>query len=171
MKKTILLAATFALWTAAVFAQGQKDSLPAYQKYPTLPAFNIRLMDSITVFNTYNIPKGRPVMLILFSPDCSHCQAFFRKFLPAMDSFRNIDIYLVTPYSKMSALRNFYDENHLGDYKNIKLAGRDYEYFCSGFYGVRSVPDLMLYDKHKKLVKLFDHPGNIKEIYGYTSPL
>jgi thioredoxin-related protein len=171
MKKIVLLAAFCSMWISASFAQVSAENSKPYQKNPTLPAFNIRLMDSITIFNTYNIPKGRATMLILFSPDCSHCQAFFKKFLPSMDSFKNIDFYLVTLYSKMSALKKFYDYSHLEQYKNVKLAGRDYEYFCSTFYGVRNVPDLMLYDKHKKLVKLFDRPDKVDDIYEVTRGL
>src|ERR1700733_8800364 len=45
-----------------------KDSLAPYQKYPTLPAFNILMMDSVTVFNTYNILEGKPIAIFFFSP-------------------------------------------------------------------------------------------------------
>jgi thioredoxin-related protein len=171
MKKLFFLVAIGILFVVSGYAQQpEKDTLP-YLKYPALPAFNMRLMDSETIFNTYNIPKGKPAMLVLFSPDCQHCQKFFKEFMPAMDSFQNVDFYIITAYSKMSALRSFAEEFHFDKYKNIKMVGRDYEFFCPVFYGLRSVPDLILYDKNKKLVKLIDHGGKASEIYQYTSNL
>jgi len=171
MKKTLFLLGVYLCVVFAVYAQDTtQDTLP-YLKYPTLPAFNVRLTDSETIFNTYNIEKGRAAMIILFSPDCSHCQAFFKKLLPAMDSFKNIDFYLVTLYSKMNVLRDFYKTEGFEKYSNIKVVGRDYEFFCPAFYGLTSIPDLMLYDKNKKLVKLIDHPKKIEDIYEVTHGL
>ena len=140
------------------------DSLP-YQKYPTLPAFNIRMMDSVTIFNTYNIPKGKPTLIVLFSPDCKHCKAMTRQLLKGMDSLKGIQIYMITPMHSMTAIRNFYEEFHLGDYPEIKLAGRDYEFFFHDFYGTKLVPDLVLYDERKKLIKLFEGNTTVADIY------
>lgn len=147
------------------------DTIPAYKRSPNFPAFNIMLSDSSTIFNTYNIPSGRPSMLVCFSPDCSHCQAFFKKFLPAMDSFKNVDIYLVTPSHQFTAIRKFMEDYHLVDYKNIKQVGRDYEFFCFTFYNVRAVPDIAIYDKKKKFVKFLEKEFTNEEIYSITSKL
>jgi thiol-disulfide isomerase/thioredoxin len=144
------------------------DTLKPYQKYPKLPAFNIRLMDSTTVFNTYNIPAGKKTMIVFFSPDCKHCQALVRHLTRSMDSFENVQFYMVTPVHSMADLRNFYHKYHLGDYKNIKVVGRDYEFFFGTFYGIKVVPDLALYDEHKMLIKLFEGDTPLADIYKYT---
>jgi thiol-disulfide isomerase/thioredoxin len=146
----------------------QKDTtLQPYQKYPTLPAFNILLMDSVTIFNTYNIPEGKPIAIMLFSPDCKHCKRTIMALEAGMDSIKNVQFYLVTAAHNMADIREFYKEHHLNDYKNIQIVGRDYEFFFMSFYGVKFVPDIALYDEHKKLVKLIDNETKASEVYKY----
>ncbi len=147
--------------------QPTRDSL-AYKLYPGLPAFNIRLLDSFTVFNTYNIPKGRPSLLVLFEPDCKHCQDVTRELLKNMDSLSNIDFYWVTPAPSMSRLREFNNEYKLAGYKNIKVVGRDYEFFYIDYFGVNSYPDFALYDEQKKFVHLFQGRVTSKDLWAYT---
>lgn len=172
MKKLLLLLLLVTYWTVN-YAQEQpagdapKDTL-LYKKYPDLPAFNIRLMDSFNVFNTYNIPKGRYSLLVLFEPDCKHCQDVTREILRGMDSLSNIDFYWLTPGQSMTRLREFYKEYKMADYANIKAMGRDYEFFFIDYYGIKSYPDFALYDEKKKFVKLFLGRVTPKELWEET---
>ena len=143
------------------------DSLP-YQKYPTLPAFNIMLTDSNTIVNTYNIPEGKPTLIMFFDPECKHCQAVTKKLLEHMDSLKDIRFYLITSVHDFSKIRSFYNEYHLADYKNIEVVGRDYEFFFITYYGIKYVPDMVLYDGHKKLVKFFEGHVTTSELYNLT---
>ncbi len=143
------------------------DTLP-YQKYPTLPAFNIMLLDSATIFNTYNIPEDRPVVILFFDPDCKHCKAEIKVLLAGMDSLKDTRFYIITSVHDFQRICDFYAEYHLGDYKNIEVVGRDYEYFFITYYGVKFVPDLVLYDERKNLVKFFDGHVSIGDLYKLT---
>jgi len=145
----------------------EEDSLP-YRKYPTLPAFKLLELDSSTVFNTYDIPEGKPTILMLFSPDCDHCKHLTEKLTAGMDSLKDVQIYMMTPVSSMTELRDFYAKYHLADYKNIKIVGRDVDFFFFTFYGAHFVPYLALYDKHKKLIKSLDSNITVKELYELT---
>ena len=144
-----------------------KDTLP-YLKYPTIPAFNILAIDSVTIFNTYNIPKGQPIALMFFDPDCKHCKAEIKLLLVGMDSLKDTRFYMITSIHDFKRIRDFYNEYHLGDYKNIEVVGRDYEYFFITYYGVKFVPDLVLYNGHKDLVKFFDGHVSVKDLYKLT---
>jgi len=148
--------------------QDPADTLKPYQKYPTLPAFNIRLMDSVTIFNTYNIPEGNPTAIMLFSPECKHCKRTIKALIKGMDSIKNIQFYLVTGFHDFAAIRAFYEEHHLADYKNIKVVGRDYEFFFLTFYQAKFVPDIALYDEHKKLVKLIEGETTASGVHKYV---
>jgi thiol-disulfide isomerase/thioredoxin len=141
-----------------------KDTLP-YQKYPTLPAFNIMLTDSSTIVNTYNIPEGKPTLIMFFDPECKHCQAETKMLLNGMDSLKDIRFYMITSVHDFSKIRNFYNDYHLSDYKNIEVVGRDYEYFFITYYGIKFVPDMVLYDGHKNLVKFFEGHVTTAELY------
>lgn len=148
----------------AVSAQDKKrDSLP-YQKYPTLPAFNILLQDSATIFNTYNVPEGRPTLMVFFSPDCEHCQMTIRNMMGKMDSLKNIQILMFTPMP-FSMLRPFAKEMKLNDHRNI-MVGKDYQYFFPGFYGANYVPYIVIYDRKKKFVKMWEGGVKMEELMG-----
>ena len=144
------------------------DTLKPYQKYTKLPAFNILEMDSMSIFNTYNIPSGKPIALMLFSPDCKHCKRTIDALLKGMDSIKNIQFYLVTAAHSMTEIKNFYNEHHLADYKNIKMVGRDYEFFYFSYYITKFVPDIALYDEHKKLIRLIEGETTVSELYKYA---
>jgi len=168
------------LLATATYGQQQKtepanapattDTLKPYQKYPTLPAFNIKLMDSATIFNTYNIPEGKPIALMLFSPDCGHCRRTIKSLIKGMDSLKDIQFYLITGYHGYGAIRDFYEEHHLSRYENIKMVGRDAEFFFIDFYKTKFVPDIVLYDSHKKLVKLIEGETTASEVYKALNP-
>jgi len=143
------------------------DTLP-YLKYPTLPAFNIMLLDSSTIVNTYNIPEGKPTLIMFFDPECKHCRMVTKTLLDKMDSLNDIRFYMITSVHDFNKIRTFYDEFHLADYKNIEVIGRDYEFFFVTYYGIKYVPDLVLYDGHKKLVKYFEGHVTVGELYSLT---
>lgn len=174
MKKFVLLSVII-FTCLSLHAQDKKqrgrhvsiDSMP-FMRNPELPAFNIWLMDSFNYFNTYNIPKGRPSLLILFDPECKHCQSLTKELMAGMDSISNIDMYWFTLNKSMTVIRNFCADNHFADHPNIKAVGRDYEMFSLDFFEVNSLPDLALYDENKKIVHLFEGRATIRELYDYT---
>jgi len=143
------------------------DTLP-YLKYPTIPAFNILLIDSTTIFNTYNIPSGKPTVLMFFDPDCKHCKATTRMICEKMDSLKDIQFYIFTARHDMSMIQNYYKKFHLADYPNIKAVGMDTEFFFFSYYGVHYVPDLAVYDENKKLIKLLDASCTVQDLYQLT---
>lgn len=166
MKKLLGLCCLFILgFSLSVAAQDKKgdaadkkrDSLP-YQKYPTLPAFNLLELDSSTIFNTYNIPEGKATVLMFYSPDCDHCQHFAQDIMKHMDSLDKANFYLLTPMT-ITASKEFEEKYHTKDFKNIHLY-KDYEFFFPRFYGANYVPFIAVYDKHKKLLKTYE--GNPK---------
>jgi len=142
-------------------AQTKTDSLP-YQKYPTLPAFNLLMADSSTIFNTYNVTEGRPTVLFFFAPDCEHCHTIAKGLLGKMDSLKAADFYFFS-YVPLAALSSFAAQYHLADYKNITI-GKDYQYFFPSFYGATTIPYVVVYDGHKKLVKLYDNGAKATDL-------
>ena len=149
----------------------QKEEMAPYLKYPRLPAFNIMLPDSSTIFNTYNIPKGKPIAILFFDPDCKHCRSFTESLVKGMDSVKNVRFYMVTFNHNFGNLRDFYKNYELDKYKNIESVGRDYEFFVMSYYSAKHLPTLALYDGDKKLVTLIDGVKNVTEIYEWTSKL
>lgn len=176
MRRIITALSIACLFSLGALAQGRKpppplpdpnvpkDSLP-YKKYPTLPAFNILLRDSVTVFNTYNIPSGRPIGLMLFSPDCHHCHDITKLLVAGMDSLKDIRFVMVSTSGNMQAVRKFYDEFNIGQYKNIEAVGWDFDFFFLSYYAAMRIPDIVLYDADKKLIKMIEASFTVRDIY------
>lgn len=150
----------FTLFTIGAIAQDTKSAAQAApadtrlpcQKNTNLPAFNITLEDTITIFNTSKIKEGKKSVFVIFGPDCSHCKDFFRRLFMNIDTVKNADFYLVTPIRNYSAFTRFYYEFNLNAHENIKAAGRDLDFFAMDFFGVRQFPAVYIYDERKKLV-------------------
>lgn len=161
MKKKYFLVIICCILYISGYAQPGADTLP-YRKYPTIPAFRLMLLDSSTVFNTYDIKEGHPVLFMFFGADCDHCEQLTKSIVEHMDSLKHVQICLLT-LSPMSATRDFYQKMNLKRYKNI-MVGMDFEYFFTKFYKAYYVPFLAIYDRNKKLVRVFDGGGKITDI-------
>lgn len=144
-----------------------KDSLP-YMKYPEMPAFNLRLMDSTTILNTFTIPGGQPVALFLYDPGCKHCRDVITELMKHMDEVKHVNFYFITFSQDFAAINAYYKEFNMGAWPNIKAMGRDYELFFLDYYGVNSFPDVALYSADKKLIKLLEGDVKVKDIKEYT---
>ena len=133
---------------------GQTETEAPYKRFPTLPPINILLIDSATRFTEKNIPKNQPVFIILFSPDCDHCQKETEELIDNIDKFKKIQIVMITmmPFEKM---KTFYNLNRLGRFKNIKV-GWDSQYILATFYRLRNFPYMAFYDKKGKLINTFE---------------
>lgn len=139
-----------------------KEDAP-YLKHKELPAMEILNINGRDTFNTYNIKPGRPTLIIYFGPDCDHCKQMLEGFKPEMDKLKDIDIYLVS-FAPVIAINIYNSVNHWEQYSNVKLLGSDFRFFFPGFYGVSSVPNVVLYDKKKKFVKLWVGGASVREI-------
>lgn len=174
--RILFLASCIVLFTASFSTAQQKkgatkviprvnrDSLPCVLN-PRLPAFNILTPDSTTIFNTFSIPKGKPVALMLLSPDCEHCHKIADEIGRGMDSLSGIRFYLISISNDIAALRKFCEQHQLLRFSNIEVVGSDYEFFFVPFFGAAHLPTVALYDANKKFVKLIESPLSVKHIY------
>lgn len=144
-----------------------REELP-YKKSRDLPAFNILKSDSVEIFNTFYIPKGRPIALMLFSPDCKHCNDLTDRLINGMDSLSDIRFYIMSMTENMTAIRKFAKDHHLEKYKNIELVGCDYEFFFITHFGAMRVPTVAIFNSDKQFVELFESEITVNDLYTRT---
>src|SRR5688572_12280626 len=71
MKRFFLLITVLLI---ASYSYAQNDpTVPPYKRFPTYPPVKILLADS-SYFGKDDLAKKSSVMLMLFSPQCNHCQ-------------------------------------------------------------------------------------------------
>jgi len=131
---------------------------PAYQRFPTVPPFELLATDSVTTLTKAQLKKNQPVIVMYFSPDCDHCQHQTEDILGLMDKIKGLQLVMAS-YQPMELIRDFKAKYKLENYPNIMI-GRDTKYFIPSFFGVTSLPYLAFYDKKGNLLRV--HEGNVK---------
>lgn len=118
-----------------------------------LPSFNVLLADSLTRFNTATIPRGKPVVLFDYGPDCPYSRAQMQEIIDEMGRLKDIQ-FLVTTIWPLSDMKRFSDKYQLYKYRNI-TTGIDYTNFFGSYFKATGVPGLAIYGKDKRLIGLF----------------
>jgi hypothetical protein len=137
------------------------DTLAAFLRMPYLPAFKIMRSDS-TYITKASLKQDKHTIVMLFSPDCEHCQHQTEEIIKHIDELKEVQI-IMTTYQPMDNMKRFCEKYELAKYPNI-LVGRDIYYFFGPFYKIRSIPFLAFYDKKQDLMKVFDGGATIGKI-------
>jgi thioredoxin-related protein len=127
-----------------------------------IPHFKILKADS-TYFNYTDLKKDKPVMIIYFSPDCSHCQHMMYEMKPKMKKFGDTQIVMVTftDFNLLKMLKTFNRDFDLEKYPNIIVGTEGHSYVVQKYYQVRTTPYIAVYDRKGNLVKAFEKAPTI----------
>jgi thioredoxin-related protein len=158
--KILTLLSAFFLITYAGFSQTntQKNNTPTYISNPAIPDFKVYTAPDSTLFTNKNFHKNKSTLIMVFSPECGHCQHVTNLLLDNINHFKNTQILMTTwlPYNEMIS---FYNNYKIANYPQITM-GWDKADFFLPYYHVQSFPMLIAYDKKGKLIRAFD--GNVK---------
>jgi thiol-disulfide isomerase/thioredoxin len=155
--KRIFFLSALTLICFAGFCQADSTA-PVYLRFPTIPQFTVYKAPDSTVFTRDDLQKKKPVVFMIFSPDCEHCQHETEALLANIDKLKNTQILMITylPYGEMI---EFYKKYKIADYPQIIMA-RDTKFFFPVFFKVRNLPSLFVYDKKGNFKKNFE--GSVK---------
>jgi thiol-disulfide isomerase/thioredoxin len=173
MKKTFLL---FILISINFFSIAQSDSakksssynqqedvtLPPYKRFPSVPPLKLLLLDSTSYFTKNDLKKNKPVLIIVFNPDCEHCKHETEEIIKNMDSLKNIQIIMATimPFDLM---KSFYENYDLQRFQNVTV-GKDVQYTLPSFYQMHFMPYLAMYSKKGNLLATFEGAMKIEDL-------
>ena len=145
-----------------VKAQEKSDSIPIYERFPRIPPFSIMSAPDSTKFSKDDLKKKKPVIIIVFSPDCEHCKHFTKELLANYKLVKKAHIVMSSALN-YDLIKRFYQENMIENYPGITM-GRDGTNFFSTFFKVKSFPSIFVYDKKGKFVKRFEGTVSIDKI-------
>ena len=161
MKKKFLF---FVVLVASFIAGAQTDSinLAPYQRFPSVPPLRLLLTDSTTLFTKNDLKNKKPVLIILFSPDCEHCKHETEEIIKNKEQLKKIQIVMATmlPFDKM---KQFYDKYELRNIENL-VVGQDIYFILPSFYQIKNFPYNAMYDKKGKLINTFEGVIPIEKI-------
>lgn len=119
----------------------------------SMPSFKLLLADSLTYFDTKDIPKGKPVVLFYYGPNCPYSKAQMEEIIDHMNTLNEIQFYVFT-YEPFAEMKKFCTRYNLYKYANITV-GLDYSNFFPDYFKTSGVPFLAIYNKDIKLNKTF----------------
>jgi thioredoxin-related protein len=159
MKKALLLVVLIGSCLAGFT---QADPTPPYKRFPGLPPLQLLLGDSTTKFTKENLAPGKPVLLFLFSPECSHCQQETEELVRRKEELKDIQLVMVTLYPlwQMNRFAEQYGVRQI----NGLVMGRDAFYTLPAFFDIRHLPFHALYNKEGKLITTFEGSADLDKI-------
>ena len=155
MKKIAILFFSIVLYTAAI---AQYDTTPPYLKDKQLPNFKVVSLDSV-VFTQAILIGGKNTIIMLFNPECEHCQKQLLLMLTIPELTQNTNIILSSTET-LQKIKTFSDKFHLEKYPLIHI-GKDYKYFFGGYFQPKTIPVLAFYNKQNQLV--YFNQGTVKK--------
>ena len=156
-----LLAFCFAVLSISAFAQTETIA-PPYKRFPFLPPLQLLLADSTTKYTKDDLPKNKQVLVVLFSPDCEHCQHEAEMFYAGREMLSKIHIVMITTYP-IYRMKEFSENYGLNNMQNIVMT-KDPHYLMIPFFDVRNFPFMAFYDKKGKLIDTFQGTATIEKI-------
>ncbi|MDP4284249.1 MAG: redoxin domain-containing protein [Bacteroidota bacterium] len=138
------------------------DNRPIYIRFPSIPEFTIYKAPDSTAFTREDLHKRKATVIMVFSPDCGHCQNETNMLIKNINRFKNTQIIMVTylPYSEMM---KFYSIYKIANYPQITM-GRDTKYFFPIFFKIQNLPSIFVYDKKGNFKQKFEGDVNPEKI-------
>lgn len=163
MKKVTLLFSLFFLslmTSMTLSAQSNIDPNAPFLKDKNIPKFTLNLSTGKNFSNT-QIPKTRYTCIIIFSPDCSHCQDEATELTKNADKFKNV-FFIWNSYKEMNDIKAFAVKYGLDKQSNV-VVGRDPEFSIPVFFRPRMTPFVAIYDKGQ-LLKVYEQGVKVPEL-------
>ena len=113
-------------------------------KRDSVPGFRIALTDS-SYFKKSDLKREVPVMLIYFSPDCEHCNNFFREIISDYEKFKKIQIVMISNHA-IPELKEFENRYQVRKYRNIKIGTEGRTFQIQRYYQITRFPFVALFD-------------------------
>lgn len=154
--KNLMLLVVAAFISTTAFTQ--TDTTAPYLKTKSLPEFRLLTIDSVE-FNQSILDETKSTIIMLFNPECDHCQQQLDLLLSIPRVVETAQIILSSNETQKKN-RIFYHKNQLEKYPFIHL-GKDFKYFFGSYFQPRTIPVLAFYNPQKQLT-LFNQ-GNTKK--------
>ncbi len=166
MKKILLSSLVAATLFSIAFAQNKKQTKQAKQATTTtqskedyqalgssLPT--LKIVDSNKVVYTDKDFKGKHnFLLFMFNPTCGHCINMAKLIVENYPAFSKNKIAFMAGPQMTSYLGSFYQATNIGTHPEIKV-GVDSAYAIEKIYNYLTLPQLNVYSKENKLIKVF----------------
>ncbi len=116
----------------------------------SFPDFKIRTTNG-KVVSSGQISINKPTIIIVFSPDCGHCQVLIGGIFKKINHFKNTHIIMAT-FVQPKDIITFEKKYQTAKYTNVTVGTDEPVFFLQKYYQLTNTPFTVLYDKNRKLI-------------------
>jgi len=131
-----------------------------------MPVLDIITKDNIRLTGK-DFSKEGNLFVMIFSPECDHCQSLTLELEKNIAKFNKTDIVMVCYPSQKEQLEFFNNITRHHKYSNIYV-GIDSAGFIPKTYPYGTLPYINVYDKDRKLIKTFTNEASFKDLEPYV---
>ena len=117
---------------------------PSRVNSQTIPPFKMTLSNN-KIFNAVDLPKGKPLVIIYFDPDCDHCQKLMTELFKKINSFKKAEMVLIT-FKPVTEVAEFEKKYTTSKYANMKVGTEGTLFYLRNYYKLVKMPFTALYD-------------------------
>lgn len=137
----------------SLVSMAQESQEAPYKKYPVYPPVKLLMADSLNWYAKDDLPRKKPVMLLLFNPKCEHCQHETTEMTAQISRYKGVHIVMATT-AALEDMRGFIEKYNLSSFDNITV-GRDTGFFLPVYFDIHNLPFHAFYNKKLELISVF----------------
>jgi hypothetical protein len=127
-----------------------------------LPPFAIMQANG-KIFRAHELPMGKPIVIIYFSPECDHCDILMKDFLKKEASFRKASVVMIT-HLAVGKVAQFVQQYALNKNPNVFVGTEGTWLFVKNYYKIIEMPFMALHDSNGNLVNTFREDGGLPDL-------
>ena len=154
-KKLHITTALFFLLLAICYSPIAKSQI--------LPPFEMALSSGKVFKASKDLPKRKPVIVIYFDPDCDHCQKLMNELFKRINTFRNVEIVMIT-FKSLSETAAFEKKYATHRYPNVIVGTEGNYFYLRNYYKLVKMPFTALYDRSQNLVYSYREETSVDDL-------
>ncbi len=140
-----------------------------YAQSGKLPPFRV-VQSNGKVFKAEDLPIGKPIILIYFSPECDHCDKLMKDLMKRQANFKKASIAMIT-YLPVEKVSKFVQQYNLNKYPNIYVGTEGNAFFVRNYYKITDMPFIALHNKNGDVVKVYRKEGALTDLISQLDKL
>jgi hypothetical protein len=154
MKKIFLSACAAIALISVVMAQDKKDEVKvSYREVGSIMP-PMRVIDTLKhEYSASDFDNKKHFFLFLFNPTCGHCIQMAKLVSDNKEVFKDNHVLFLAGPAMMPYLASFYQASGINMHSDIKV-GIDSASTVDRLYMYQTLPQINIYDKNRKLVKI-----------------
>lgn len=134
-----------------------------------VPPFKV-VQSNGKVFRAQDLPMGKPIILIYFSPECDHCDVMTNEMMKHPEKYKKASVAMVT-YLPVDQVGKFVQKHGLAKLSNFYVGTEGTSFFLRNYYKLNKMPFLALYTKNGDLVKSYTDESGMPQLVKQLSTL